>query len=333
MIPRFFWNAEEKRLRAFWRLLLQLVLLLALLFTFTGSVSLVTYLISSLLGGLANPLNRLPIAVIQSILGLAACSAILLSVFLAGRWFDRRPFFDFGFHFNLAWCKDFCFGLFLGAFLMTAIYLVELAAGWAVPIDRWVSLDTGSSITTGLFQSALFFIFVGVYEETFARGYLLRNLAEGLKLPFFSTRTALVLAWILSSAVFSLLHIFNPGASIISTLNLILAGLFLGFGYLLTGELAIPIGLHITWNFFQGNVFGFPVSGTDSPATIIAIQQKGPEIITGGSFGPEAGLVGIAAMLTGSLMIYFWVQKRYGKAQLQECLALYRTAEMAKELP
>jgi hypothetical protein len=93
-------------------------------------------------------------------------------------------------------------------------------------------------------------------------------------------------------------------------------------GYLLTGELAIPIALHITWNFFQGNVFGFPVSGTAvRAATFISIEQGGPDLWTGGAFGPEAGLLGLGAMIVGIFVIILWVRWRYGQVSLDLSLA------------
>jgi hypothetical protein len=95
-------------------------------------------------------------------------------------------------------------------------------------------------------------------------------------------------------------------------------------GVLLTGELAIPIGVHITWNFFQGNVFGFPVSGSDfSIATFISIEQGGPGLWTGGVFGPEAGLLGLAAILLGGALTIVWVRWRNGQARLRAELAKY----------
>jgi hypothetical protein len=88
----------------------------------------------------------------------------------------------------------------------------------------------------------------------------------------------------------------------------------LGFGYVLTGELAIPIGLHITWNFFQGTVFGLPVSGLNPfGATFLSVEQDGPGLWTGGSFGPEGGMLGPAAMIVGTLLIALWVRLRSGK--------------------
>ena len=131
-----------------------------------------------------------------------------------------------------------------------------------------------------------------------------------------------MLAALLSSAIFGVLHAANPNASAISTFNIVLAGLFLGLGLLLTGELAIPIGLHITWNFFQGNVFGFAVSGLDAGTTFIAVEQGGNALLTGGAFGPEAGLIGIAAILLGSLLIVLWVRWRYGRVGLHSALAV-----------
>lgn len=168
------------------------------------------------------------------------------------------------------------------------------------------------------------FVVVGITEEMLSRGYQLTNLAEGFNFQSLGQRRAVLLAWLLSSSLFGLLHVFNPNASVVSTVNLILAGLFLGLGYILTGSLAIPIGLHITWNFFQGNVFGFPVSGNDfSTATFIAINQGGPELWTGGAFGPEAGLIGVGAMGIGTLLILLWVRWFHGELRLCTELAIY----------
>jgi hypothetical protein len=75
------------------------------------------------------------------------------------------------------------------------------------------------------------------------------------------------------------------------------------------------------WNFFEGSMFGFPVSGFDPDTTFIAIRQSGPRLWTGGAFGPEAGLVGTGARLVGILLIIGWVRLRYGKVSLQEKLA------------
>jgi membrane protease YdiL (CAAX protease family) len=207
---------------------------------------------------------------------------------------------------------------------MALIFAAELAAGWITVTGTMQSLRSGTGFWTGILSWVIVFLCVGIYEEMLSRGYQLRNLAEGLNFKPLSPKTALLLAYLISSSIFGALHAMNPNASLISTLMLILAGLFLGLGYVLTGELAISIGLHITWNFFQGNVFGFPVSGSQTPATFIAIQQGGPALWTGGEFGPEAGLIGIAAIFLGSLLTILWVKWRHGQADLKEELAVYQ---------
>ena len=76
----------------------------------------------------------------------------------------------------------------------------------------------------------------------------------------------------------------------LSTLYLMLTGLFFGLGYVLTGRLGLSIGLHFTWNFFQGNVYGFPVSGNIvGSASVLTIEQRGPALWTGARLAQKLG--------------------------------------------
>ncbi|MCB9156502.1 MAG: CPBP family intramembrane metalloprotease [Caldilineaceae bacterium] len=325
MFKKLFWDPQFRRLHAFWRLLLQ-----TLLYGFgqfvigLGAIGFLMVQngisLDEAVSLLSNPaeLTQMPLA--STGFGISSLLATLATVWLAGRWLDRRRFRDFGFRLNANWWLDFAFGLGLGALLMTLIFITEWAAGWIEIEGTLQSGLPGASFGVAIFVPLILFFCVGIYEELWSRGYHLKNLAEGFR--FWGAKRSIVVAIVLSSAVFGLLHAGNPNATAISTFNIFLAGLFLGFGYILTGELAIPIGLHMSWNFFQGNVFGFPVSGTSAnQTTFIAIHQGGAPLLTGGDFGPEAGLIGIAAMLLGALLIALWVHMRHGSVSLQSALA------------
>jgi membrane protease YdiL (CAAX protease family) len=308
-----FYNSAQRRIRAAWRLVLLAVLFLAPALLATSAVP---QFLAAAWGGKARPY-------LAVILGLLLVAVILFNFWLAARFFDRRPFRDFGFHFDRAWWRDLVFGLALGAALMLAIFLVQWAAGWISVRGTLAVSGRGVSFAGALILGTISFVCVGIYEELFARGYLMRNLAEGLRWRFISPRAALLLAYLLSSLLFGLAHQGGSNAGPLTTLHLALAGLFLGLGYLLTGELALPIGLHITWNLFQGYVFGFPVSGTGHEATVIAVRQGGPAAWTGGAYGPEGGWIGLLALLAGSLAIVAWVRLTRGTVQPQDRLATY----------
>jgi membrane protease YdiL (CAAX protease family) len=317
----FFRNEDENRPRAFWRLLFQAILYFTVQVTFGVFALAILALLSggvTDLGGIG--LGSSPAALILG--GLLSLGAALASVWIAGRFLDRRPFSGFGLGLNRDWWLDFGFGLLLGAILMTGIFLVELAAGWVRVTGTLTAADGTSPFLPAILAPLFLFLCVGFGEELVSRGYQLKNMAEGLNYPGIGPRGAILLAWVLSSSVFGVAHLANPGSTLVSTVNIAFAGFLLGVGYVLTGRLAIPIGLHITWNFFQGNVFGFPVSGMDDVgASFIEINQGGPTFLTGGAFGPEAGLMDIAATVLGSLLIVLWVRLRSGKAALDASIA------------
>lgn len=314
---RIFWDSTTHRLRTIWRLLLQIVLILLLsglgFFLLSRGQA---YFSTAPAVGESEQTGEVTGAV-------GVLLMMLLSIWLAGRFFDRRRFFDFGVHWNRAWWFDWAFGLSLGAVLMFLIFAVEWAAGWLTITGAFQTATPHTPFGRAILDPLILFFCVGIYEEFFSRGYQLKNLAEGFNgLWGLGPRGALLVALFVSASIFGVLHADNPNATLISTFNICLGGLFLALGYVLTGELALPIGLHMSWNFFQGNVFGFPVSGTGVNATtFIAIHQGGNPLVTGGAFGPEAGLIGIAAMILGSLLIVGWVWLHYGAVRLQTRLA------------
>ena len=318
-----FLNNREGRLRAFWRLLFQVVLYFFVQAILGVLAVAVLTLVSGglpVLGSGGIGLGSSPIALVLG--GLISLVSALVSVWVAGRFFDRRRFSGFGLGLDRDWWLDLGFGLFLGVILMTGIFLVELAAGWIRITGTLATPEASSPFFLAILAPLFLFLCVGFGEELVSRGYHLKNMAEGLNYPAIGVRGAILLAWVLSSSVFGVAHVLNPGATLVSTVNIGFAGLLLGVGYVLTGRLAIPIGLHITWNFFQGNVFGFPVSGMDGiGASFIEITQGGPTLFTGGAFGPEAGLMDIAATVVGSLLIVLWVRLRSGKAALEPSIA------------
>jgi membrane protease YdiL (CAAX protease family) len=300
-----FWNEEEGRVRALWRLLLHgvalnvLWLLLGILFV----------LVLDLFGQTPGE-------------GLSATNmsfqllVVLLATWLCARALDRRPLESFGLHLSPRWWADLGVGLAIGAVLMTGIFLFELEAGWLTIVDRNVG-PPEQSFALALCEPLVAFVAVGFYEELVSRGYHLRNLAEGLCGEWLGPRAALLLATLGSASVFGLLHAGNANATVISSFNVGLAGIMLALGLLWTGELALPIGLHISWNFCQGNVFGFPVSGNPMPTRVFAVAQGGDPVLTGGAFGPEAGVVGLVAMVVGAGLIAAWVRLSRGHVRLQ----------------
>ncbi len=285
LLEKIFLSPDERRLRAGWRLLIHTLLLFCLVLC---SVLLLISL--TLVGQSPDSGNSLFFLLNEVTLFIGVTAA----TFLARHFIDRRPITGLGLKLNIQTLYDLLAGILISFFIMGAIFLAELALGWTkFEGFAWQS-QAGTSLAGGVLLWLAIFIIGGWTEELLSRGYHLQNIADGLNLHW---------GVIISSSVFALLHLGNPSASWISTLGILLAGLFLALPYLLTRQLWLSIGLHIGWNFFEGVVFGFPVSGLETYRLLLH-TVSGPEIWTGGAFGPEAGLLVIPAMLMGALLVY-----------------------------
>lgn len=333
LIP--FYNREEGRIRALWRLLLQIALSVLLLLPGAAIAILLfgaaweipfegipfiqpTPLVEEAV--LANPLANM---LVLTLTGTAA----VLSVWLAGKFFDRRPFADFGLHLTKTWWRDLAAGAVIGAILPTVVFFIEWKMGWVTITDTFYSSLPSVPFAAAFLIPFLFFIGIAVSEEVGVRGYMLTNTAEGLNWKFLRPAIALGLAVLISAFNFGLGH----KSAEFSTLNITLAGIWLALGYVLTGELGLPIGLHLTWNLFLGNVFGLPVSGSIFDATsVLVVKESGPVLWTGGSYGPEAGILGTIAFALGILLLLAWIRYTRGRLSFHTSIAEYQSQRQAE---
>ena len=264
----------------------------------------------------------LAVGIGQSILetGVSYLFSILFSfgvLWLFMRFMDNRPDISIaGLGSDLQWIKECLIGSGVGMVSMSVIFIIQWLTGtitisgfgwefygevhWLVPIG------------IGFIQM----VSVGFYEEWMFRSYLLVNLKEGFSSDRFTPGKATITAVVFSSALFGLAHAFNDNATVVSVVNITFAGIMLAIPFVLTGRLSFSVGLHFAWNFFQGSIFGFRVSGLSVRNSLITIQQHGPDWWTGGSFGPEGGLLGLTMVVLISWFFIWYTNRGEEKLKL-----------------
>ena len=160
---------------------------------------------------------------------------------------------------------------------------------------------TGIGSDWNALARALFlFLVVAVGEEVLFRGIVFRMIDERWGTPA---------ALIVSALIFGFVHITNDNATVWSSVAIAVeAGLLLGAAYKWAGSLWVPIGIHWAWNFFQGPVFGFAVSGNETRSLLKAVIE-GPEWLTGGPFGAEASVPAFVLGLSLAI-VFLWIPRR-----------------------
>lgn len=292
-LSKIFLSSDEPRLRAGWRLLIQTIIMLVL-FSCLGLPA--GFLV------LQNE-NSFSAQVLMLFNQGISFIVILISILIGRRFLDKRSFSSLGLEFSKSLITDLIAGFLIAFIAFAILYFMELMLGWAnFNSFTWESQSPGSVIS-GTFLALIIFMLAGWNEELLSRGYHLQTIMSGTNLP---------IGLIGSSFIFGILHLTNPNATWISVIGIFLAGLFLGFGYLRTRQLWLPIGLHIGWNFSEGVIFGFPVSGWKG-FRITNNTFNGPLLWTGGPFGPEAGLIVIPSLILGTILIFLYTNPKHRK--------------------
>lgn len=262
----------------------------------------------------------------SSLISISWVASLLISLgcfvaaFLVVKGMDKRPISSIGLEVSKVWWIEFGLGILIAFLAQTIIFSIEYGFSWLeitgygwqrAGIEMW-----GWSAFTYLMTM----LSVGFYEELLFRGYPIRNLAEGFTIEYISPQQASWIAVLFTSILFGFAHAGNPNASTISTFNIILAGFMLAVPFLLTGRLAMSIGVHFSWNWVMGGIYGLPVSGLDGRRSVLQTNEIGPDLWTGGKFGPEAGLLGILGMIFILICILLYARKRNqsGNIELHE---------------
>ena len=190
------------------------------------------------------------------------------------------------------WLKYLGWGILISLLQMGVIALVYQVGGIGTFKLNELSLEPILFIL-GLFP---FWLLQGGTEEVATRGWLLTRIAA---------RTNLPLAIGISSSLFGILHLGNAGVTFLSVLNIILDGVLAGLLFIYTDSIWLVVAQHGTWNYVQGNLLGFQVSGTGADASIFSFTMgDGPDWLTGGAFGAEGSIITTLVLLVSLVIVY-----------------------------
>ncbi len=195
---------------------------------------------------------------------------------------------------------DFLVGVAITAVAILGVFLVELGLGVITVAPAPYDLNTFVATFADIAANA-------AIEEIFFRSLLLSGLV--VLLGFFPWGKNRWIPVLLSAVMFGLIHATNPGASVISVIGNALGGLIYGMAFLGARNIWFPFGLHLGWNFTQ-TLVGFPVSGKDFPGPL-TVTSTGPDLVTGGDFGPEAGIIGILSRFLVIALLIGYLKLRY----------------------
>lgn len=232
----------------------------------------------------------------QTIYLVFAFVPIFIILWLWLRFYEKRSLWTIGMEWAGAGWK-YGRGLLIGVVMFAASIGISGALGY-IAFEQGNPQQQGLSALGGVLLVYLGWTVQGPAEEAIARGWML---------PTIGARYRPLLGVLLSSVIFAAYHSCNPNLGFIAVLNLFLFGVFAALFALYEGGLWGVFGIHAAWNWAQGNLFGFEVSGGPAVGgTLFNLMETGPDAITGGPFGPEGGL-SVTVILVISCGLVLWL--------------------------
>ncbi|MBI5932106.1 MAG: CPBP family intramembrane metalloprotease [Chloroflexi bacterium] len=252
-------------------------------------------------GNIETLLNMKGVSVLEAAFWMSAqlVSSFIFIYIILWFWlylFEKRPFWTLGYKLKNA-AMQYGRGFLFGA-LMFAGAVAILAAFGSVQLEQGDPSAQGFPALGAVPLVLIGWIVQGGAEEVLMRGWAL---------PVIGARTRPWIGLLVSSVLFALLHLLNPGLSVIAMVNLALFGVFAGLYAMREGSLWGISALHAVWNWVQGNFFGFEVSGTTANGgTVFNLMETGADWLTGGSFGPEGGVAVTLVLVLGTAFLALW---------------------------
>jgi len=207
----------------------------------------------------------------------------------------RQGLSGVGLSMDATWMRQLAAGIGIGSVQMLAIAALILLAG-GVQFE----LDPAGGLAA-LGRGAWLFAWAALLEELLFRGFVFQRLVDGIGAP---------LGIAAMTALFTLAHWGNPGMEgstlVAASVDLALGAVMLGLAWLRTGSLAFPIGLHFGWNWTQGSLLGFGVSGMSDVGWLHPHLLAKPQWLTGGAFGPEASVFAVVVDLIVIALLWHW---------------------------
>ena len=241
--------------------------------------------------------NSMPASVVLVQLYAFAFSYLVFFFFL--KKIEKRSLASAGFVKKNALMR-YLAGYLLGAVIMVISGLICMVTG-----NGSFSLNDNINIPM-ILLFFLGFIIQGAGEEIMCRGFLMVSMRNSLQ----NNKHKDIWIVVISSLVFGILHGTNPGMTLLSLINLILAGVFFAVLFIRCDNIWICCGAHSAWNFFQGQILGAQVSGLQGNNSILLFDGAGSTTVNGGSFGFEGGLAVTIVEVVTILVLIFLPSKR-----------------------
>lgn len=244
--------------------------------------TLVVFILIYLFISIAGPLRVILPFNITQINQIEIFLASLIALIVSAKFIEKVPVKDIGLNFKF-FLKDSLFGIISGFLLITSCVLIFAILGWykIISINSFnIKILTTAILTTYLNAA---------FQEIVSRGIVFRKVEQ---------LSGTLVALSIDILLFGIIHLANTGTSLYQALSIGILGSLYTLSYVFSRNLWLPISIHFAWNFFQGYLWGFSVSGGLPKAESIFTQSTtGLNLFTGGTFGPEAGLIALSLTL------------------------------------